>query len=521
MNEIKYDFLFKGDFNENITEAEAVERLAGMFKSDIETASLIIKGNSFFLKTGIDEFLLLQYKKIFEKNHFKTWHRINKKKQTYFINAEGEKLCADCLSKIENSKLCTACTSQETLNNKKDPKDFADSENNKQKEADIQFANYFLKTGITYFIGLFLLDELLVKIWSIDIGIFPYLIGNFIFLLASIPYVENKGYSKIFSILSMLNIFGIAILILLPDKNKTAADPVFVKKNFAAVILLAVSFYWIYGFVGTNNAVEDFDKMNEALRSFNYYHPQKTSDISKTKLEARAQELKNFIEYSFNIIRENDLKPDKVYHISNTLLETLTYFFFTIEYFRYDYLKNRIDPPITLEYYRKIKSLILEKIVEETKKDDLYLIKNVRRAILEWLSNCGKYSYIYNNCEPAEEGIPNKMERYMFDLSRYFWDQNLFPDIKIKNEILNRHPDFVDSITIEENILIIKLKKSQDPEFSEKEIIVGNMFLDKKADYNYTHFFRVIGGTYSIKHFSNNFSIYNDIDSWETLRPIL
>lgn len=508
MNQITYDILFKGDVKDNISKEKAIKNFAKMFNSDIQTSSLLFNENTYFIKRNLPEESFLHFKSLFEKNNLSLWYRINKNQDSLFINNNGDKLCLECYFQIHTSNFCNNCINKNETNKTNHIKD---EDFTLDTEDDPKYSSYFFKLGISYFIALFCLEGLLLKIWVIDLGFYPYIIGNIFFIIASIPYVEAKGYHKILSFLSMLNIFGIGLLILLPNRNDTQQVNIFNKNNFAALMMIMVSFYLFHGISESNDMLEEFDRKNLELSSFNFSYPKPAKELTKEDIDKQLEELNDLISFSFNIIDENDLNPEKTYYVTNSLFKNINYFLLTLKYKRFDLIINETEVPkyLTKKEINLVKIELVETIVTEIKDNDLSDNKRIKRSLVEWFTTYHKFNDWMNSVEPdSNRTIQGRLEDYFFSIyTNYRFGIEL-------DEFIAKKPDFIDYVKFENNILFIKLKKLKDSNLSSKELMIG--FYKQKY-----HNFVFIGGSYSIINFEGFLTYYNDEEIFKLFISLL
>ena len=81
-----------------------------------------------------------------------------------------------------------------------------------------------LKVHITLLLGFGIL--LIGNIYGGDANLLMSLVGTIVFIYGCMLYVEEKGYGKVYGLLGLLNIFGLIILAVLPNKNKIKAEAV-------------------------------------------------------------------------------------------------------------------------------------------------------------------------------------------------------------------------------------------------------------------------------------------------------
>ena len=192
------------------------------------------------------------------------------------------------------------------------------------------------KCGIILYVILSFTDTILQN-RAVDFGYLPYLLGTIPFVYGGIYYVGGKGYHPRLCLLGLLSMFGLAILLLLPDRTRDQSGFRLNKSSLAAFLILGVSLYWTVGHIKQTLAVSKY--INKA----DIQHMNRDASLnlelieSPSFLQEETTKLKCYFRDGLELIIENDFRPDTEGRISRMMFHEVYDFFTWIDLQRFLY----------------------------------------------------------------------------------------------------------------------------------------------------------------------------------------
>lgn len=438
---------FKGDIQENRRPEEARDRFASLFSISSDEVGPLFRKEAVFIRQGLDRFAVDKYRKIFQKAGVRFFIG----DESAFGGSPNPKLvltlntviCPRCKTEQTYGGNCLMCPDQPLRQAKEPPananeRGIGETEGPAGNEAEAgseksmpeairrsnRIARRVFRFGGLLMLAIFMFDEkfrefaithatLYLDANTKSVGWLPYFLVTLYLTYGCYHYVRVKGYSPWFAFLGLTSLFGMGIIILLPNKRDPEPNQKpLSRKNIAGVVFILISLYWAQNLLM---------KKGDAGRQLQQPVPLSTEletpdDESRTawpdSLEIHERELWAYVDDTFALLSDYDFEISETEQISDRIYLALSNFCVWLDYQHYLFIKYDEDIPENLgreAIEKRIEKyiLMLREKVEEL--DDPL----VQRAHVDWTMG-----YIRENDKVFEETVKigNWMLRWMLDL---------------------------------------------------------------------------------------------------------
>lgn len=341
-----FRIIFSGDMSASYDLAEAMPKVATIIGADIEGVRAYFSGEKQFVKDELDMLTAIRYKNAFAEAG-----------AVCYVHAMLK--CPKCGRRYKKAEKCPKC--RFSTDSEYDGEDFKIIFDKTSAEDKRRFTRLREKAirqiiiGTVLFAAVSFTDYLAQKI-LIDI-LWLYLIPLIPFVFGSMTYSRLKGYSPYLGCIGFTLLFGISILILLPDRNfSDRDDDIVAKEKIIACFFISITLLWSWHQFSEWRKVYDFFSRAEKLR---------TISLSDTYTENEKMDaLKSFIEKGFFVLKHSEVRPNKYIEIANRLFEGSAEFFVQMQQHR-----KRLQDPSDMKHIFLLRKEIYEFI--EKKKLEL------------------------------------------------------------------------------------------------------------------------------------------------------
>ena len=288
---------------------------------------------------------------------------------------------------------------------------------------DAEKIKWAFRCGIILYVILSFTDTILQN-RAVDFGYLPYLLGTLPFVYGGIYYVADKGYHPYLCLLSLLSMFGIAILLLLPNRRLgqlIQSGFQLNKSSLAALLILGVSLYWTVDHIKHTLAVSKY--INKA----DVQHMNRDASLnlklikSSSFLQEEATKLRFYFRDGLELIIENNFRPDTEGKIARMMFQEVYGFFTWINLQRFLYSRQsketRNQMLIAKQYYlngqqaKKIRKHLLRPNLQKLRHEfagqinklfsthpDIYSHLRFMQEFQRWVMRCHQFSFLTGRC---------------------------------------------------------------------------------------------------------------------------
>lgn len=216
-----------------------------------------------------------------------------------------------------------------------------------------------LGLATTLFFIAFILDNTLSKMSIygfeyLDLGYFPYLISFVTLCLGLSKLSELKGYPKWLGALGMSGLFGLGILLILPDKNHDRKISLISQQSLFSVFCIAVGFYSATQFMASSEEVGSYLSRQVELPKGRNEYPSAIAQNELSIYQSEWDELNSYVDEGLALLKQGGFRSRDIANIAGVMTSSAEQFFIWINYQRYINEKNKND-------LSKVLSLDLEK----------------------------------------------------------------------------------------------------------------------------------------------------------------
>lgn len=391
----EYRFTFNGKLHPTAEPLFVAEKLAKQFGIKIESIMPILQGRAYFERKGLNEFTAKAYKQLFfdagalgyveeiTKSGLQATTKpgITSKTQRdirlkTIPSAAGEPLtrkethdqktnppaCPKCGSTDIGSESCNACgiyfAKYRSTNNRQAESTDQDasgcghltvnSESTEERKATkwLSIGSLILLIAITADSYL----QYLVTPTSagIDIGYVPFIVGYLVLLRGCFLYARQKGYGNAVGLLGLASLAGLAVLLLLPDKERPQAKPR-PRQLVIAIASIGLFTYWLWGFTYSTKSLIDLEQGRAALQQGRSEYPSAVLDSDNQIYKYKEEEIISFLNKAITIVDEQKLRPDSVSEVGDIAFAELARYQNWRNYQTFLHIQQGIELPAALQ----------------------------------------------------------------------------------------------------------------------------------------------------------------------------
>ena len=268
------------------------------------------------------------------------------------------------------------------------------------KARDTEKIKWAFRAGIILYIILSFTDTILQN-RAVDFGYLPYLLGTLPFVYGSYYYVDNKGYPSWLCLLGVLSMFGLAVLLLLPDRIRDQSGFRLGKSSLAALLILGTSLYWTAGHIRQTLAVSKY------INKSGIQHANRSASLNLELMESPAflqeetTKLKTYFREGFELIRENNFRPDTEGRIGRIMFQEIYGFFTWIHLQRFlDAQQSKETREHLLpQNLHKLRQAFADQLRElVTTYPDIYSHPRFFQELQRWGMQCHHFDLLTGQC---------------------------------------------------------------------------------------------------------------------------
>ncbi|MDQ6955297.1 MAG: hypothetical protein Q9M20_07620 [Mariprofundaceae bacterium] len=290
--------------------------------------------------------------------------------------------CPTCQFRQEKSASCVRCKTSLKFFTKKVHALFTDEdvqhEENPLKYQQKRKATFWLGFGIAIQISALLIDEVLLH-YDIDL-LWLHFLSTPPLMYGAWFLAQLKGYRPYLALLCLFPLLGLAVLLLLPDKEHalTSGPTKMSYQQFLGGLMIAMSLFWMIQLTMQGSAISQFESENIAIKSL-------LQNKENKDIEAYKEKLMTFIDHSFEAAENASSRPASSIAIADGIFHRLTDFFMYMQFQNYQQFKQNghVEKAFSEDtknaLHMKYSALMQEKVSE---LDSDYFTKQYRNWLL-------------------------------------------------------------------------------------------------------------------------------------------
>ncbi len=487
-NKSLYTIKFTGDCADGHDRNAVRDKFARLFGVGIEDVEEIFTGRDMFFKKNLNRLTANQYRDAFAKIgavfQLNEQTELNKTQpEDHDIVSEAMETdsrekkaepqedqnpdmaaCPKCGHRQARKHECEACgiffskyekmqerKNHEKIETIKDKFETAGDEDVNYEETrempEAKKARFNLQVGTIILLFVFVFDSF-VKGRGLDIGIMPYIIPHYFLVRGSFLIAILKGYPALTGLLGCASLFGISVLLLLPDR--TAEDQPYKLDigKFVAIVMMLVSLYWAGNYFirlgqGTIKKNAFFDTRQELKAGRNIY-PSMIFDSSPETFDAEFQQMESFITEGFTILAECSYRTDTAEKIAGSIFEELAALFIWIKYQQFLHAMEYKDLPEHL-YEDNIDCVKLgfKKLIDGMLEKCGGLERNpgIAKAYGAWIHGCPDWDFTIGGTANIGTKHSQRLNRLLFGIKDVLRDRSLISSMNENHEGNYRLPE--------------------------------------------------------------------------------
>ncbi|MDQ6975057.1 MAG: hypothetical protein Q9M22_00670 [Mariprofundaceae bacterium] len=319
-----FKIIFCGKIQSDHDLATVAKALATLLKESIDDVQNYFNGQQRFVRDHLDFVTANRYQRAFAQ-----------------IGAICLLLpmleCPTCQLRQEKSVLCVRCKTPLKTAMKKEHALFT-HENVRHEEDALKYqqkskATFWLGLGIAIQISALLIDGVLLQ-YDIDL-LWLHFLSTPPLMYGAWFLAQLKGYRPYLALLCLFPLLGLAVLLLLPDKEHalTSGRTKIRYQQLLGGLMIAISLFWMAQLTMQESAISQFEEENIAIKSL-------LQNKENRDIEAYKEKLTIFINHGFEAAEDASSRPATSTAIVDGIFRRLTDFFVYMQFQNYQQFKK-------------------------------------------------------------------------------------------------------------------------------------------------------------------------------------
>ncbi len=556
-----YTITYSGKCADGHGKEEVQERFAQLFGVAIDDVEGIFTGRDLFIKENLNRYTAIQYKDAFTKigaecifseqarNEIHAEHQdmVSEAMNTTDPALEPKKdhvpdvlTCPKCGHRQEQKEECEACgiffsKFEKVQERKKQEKTQAVKERfdtvkdgdvnyeGAKEEPDTRKARFSLQAGTILLLCVFIFDGLVYK-RGLDIGVMPYILVNFFYVYGGFLISRLKGYPVLVGLLGCFSLFGISVLILLPDRTAVEQPYKLDRGKTVAIMMMIMSVLWGGNYLlqwrSSINSMNHLFEARQELKTDRSVYPSYLLDSSPEAFDAEIQEMKMFIDEGFTILEKCRFRTNTIEKIAGSMFEELASLFIWIKYQQFLHAMEYEDLPdhlyednidcIKLDFKEQIDDLV-EKCGGFAKNP------GIAKAYGAWVHGSPKWDFTAGGAFEFGTKHSKRLNRVLFAIWEKITERNMIISMNERSsykykvpDIANPPEDIVAETIRKDNVLEYRLADNIG-EMSGRLLVMAYFLRPYKrfGELKYYGEFVCIGGDLPNIYMHSNFSVFH------------